>query len=69
MYQDHPWSSILLSLQQFCQLTYVGVFEVLEETDLTNGSARSSLENAESVVVHLLANRHHVNELPHLLML
>ena len=44
MCQDHPRSSILLSLQQFCQLTYVGVFEVLEETDLTNGSAGSSLE-------------------------
>ena len=53
MCQDHPRSSILLSLQQFCQLTYVGVFEVLKETDLTNGSARSSLNNV-SVIVDIL---------------
>ena len=45
----------------FCKLTYVGVFEVLEETDLTNGSAGSSLENAESVIIHLLAIKHHMS--------
>ena len=34
-------------------LTYIGVFEVLEETDLTDGSARSSLNNVSVIVVIL----------------